>query len=373
MRTTTSVSLLIILASCGGDDGPSSATVTIAAGGTSLVAARLVGEPWTVLTPDAAGVATYPADDVFEVVAVCARQPTVERKVMAWRAAPADVTGAVDQFAASCFEPDVFATVTNALAQEVWVTARANGPAGFTSGPLAPGASAMFSLRAGTGDLVVEDRTAGTAGVIRGVTVVGDGTVTVRDVALAPLTSRPYSPTPAPGSVFSRLETAGGGAQFAGAAGEALTVAPSVAQAGDRHLLVFDQRGQGLARRRVVELAPASTAPVALTPPPFITSATLTGEPLLSATYQASGAWPQRTLTAASTAGVRWRAVLYPGAGDDDGAAAAPDPTDIPGWDSAWSLTATAIGSWDLGLTLSRADATGRDEVSIEDSWPPPI
>ena len=372
MRATTSVTLLASLAACGGDDDPGSSTVTIAAGGASLVAARQVGEPWTVLTPDAAGTATYPVDDVFEVVAVCARQPTLERKVMAWRAAPADVTGAVDQFAASCFEPDVLATLTNALAHEVWVTARANGPAGFTSGPLAPGASAMFSLRAGTGDLVVEDRTAGTAGVIRGVTFVDGGTVTVRDVALAPLTSRPFSPTPAPGSVTSRLETAGGGALFEGTAGEALTVAPSVAQAGDRHLLVLDQRRQVDARRRVVDLDPASTAPVVLTPPPFVTSAALTGEPLLSATYQASGAWPQRTLTAASTAGVRWRAVLYPGAGDDDGAATAPDPSDLPGWDPAWSVTAAGLGSWDLALILSRTDATGRDEVSVEASWPPP-
>lgn len=367
MRTSVGFGLLVMVAACG-DDGPGGTTVTIDVRGASLIAARQVEGAWTVLTPDAAGVATYPVDRTFEVVAVC----TEEVKVLAWRAAPADVTGDPAQFAARCgFVPDAFVNVTNALDREVWVTGRSGSA--VISSALAPGATQLFTVAPGVGDLVVEDRAAGTAGVLRGVTFTDGGTVTVRDVALAPMTSRPFSPPPPAGAnVSSRFMTTAVAARFEVSGGAALTVGPAATRPGDRHLLVYEQARPVDERRRILDLDPASSAPVVLTPPPFMTSATLTGEPLLSATYQASGEWPRRTLLAAPIRGASWRVVLDAGAGDVSGTAIAPDPSAIPGWDPAWDLTGGGPGNWDLTLVLERTDATGRDELRWTAHWPRP-
>lgn len=364
--------LLVVATACGGDgtgDGvdASAATVTIDATATSLVAARPVGGTWSVLTPDGAGMATYQVDRPFEVVMACSPG------VVAFRAAPADVTGDARQFAADCFQLEVFTEVTNALDREVQVTIAPlrRGHLGGQS-LLAPGARAMFSVEAGVHDVVVQDLAGGTAGVQRGAVFAEGGTVTISGVTLAPLTSRAIdvvAPGPT-GMVKSVFESAAGGAMLGDPGGDALTVATSVAQSGDRHLFVYEERVTQVDwRRRSVDLDPSSTATVSLTPPPIATAVMLTGDPLLAATYEAAGDWPRRTLIA-DLGPSPWRVELFAGSGDAVGTATAPDPTGIPGWDPAWNVT--SADSWDLALVLAREDATGRDEIQRNASWPTP-
>jgi hypothetical protein len=116
-------------------------------------------------------------------------------------------------------------------------------------------------------------------------------------------------------------------------------------------------------RFRSATFDPASSAPIALTLPAPMTSATLSWNGVPQATYAAAGEWEERDLWGYQTdddIAPMFYFLAYEHAANPAGSLIAPDARTLPGWKPAWNVDAT--GPFSLTLSLSRSTADGGRE-----------
>ena len=328
--------VLSVLGACGGGGSSESLKVKIAR---SALAATRSGESWKTVTANAAGEATISVDGPTMLAVVCDQPgylnfytlylgPGIEDSELLDFSCPADPSTNVT-VTVSPFQLDVFI-----------------GSARTLSTP-------ALGVPAGVYDVVAIDRgTPPRFEIRRDVSITSDMNL-VFDLATngTPMVSAQLDATgadPAEGtSGYTQLITKNRTQAYTFGNTNSWVFPASALQAGDRQLVSVSTTSTTLGTRaHKREIAGTETMLSLALPPylasvsPTLTSATWQGGPASNRFYYGIGSPDQTKL---------WDANMYPEwieAGGESNAITIPDPTTIPGWQSAWSLGSTAGATW---------------------------
>lgn len=377
MRICPGVFLLstALVAACGGDDGPepvvnvdaavavdasTSVTVPIKGDRAAFLAARVGRDPWQKLTADASGDVGLAVDRPFEMVGVCPDSGTI---VTTYAGGVEDANIDPDAYDIGCGSIETVPLTVNYTGPgEVFVSLGFNQIALDATAPPRP----TFASP-GVHDVVVIDRVGHQIAIRRGVTITSGMALTVDLTGAVPMVAHPIAGAPATATVSSTLYTANGSrALLAQGDTTGWTVPAALATAGDNHLVVVSEQDTALPRRRSrsVRVDPANTAPIAITLPPHLASATLSWARVPSATYVATGEWHEASIIGYAADAPLWFAHQYPHAAKTPGVMTVPDASAVPGWNPAWNVDPS--GPVVVNLYLTREVADGLETVSWE-------
>jgi hypothetical protein len=374
MRTLLSLLSASLLLGCGDGGGevppdaepppdmelPDTIEVTLHARGTKLLAIREGDDgPWRALTPGANGDVTAEiAKGRYAVAYVCDEPAFFNDSLVL--AGPDDPR----EHDVWCNEP---------AGEVVDVTVASNDDLRVRVGIWAIAPGGTMSLEAGTYDVIaIERNVANPRFVIRHDVELAANTTLTFDLDAEGTAMRrvPVTAELADGEaalVSSRLSTARGtGFTVTSDDPASALVFPSAALAADdvQRVTVTAQADDAAGTRSSTREIIDDPESLAVTLPPGLTSASATWNGAMTVTWQATGAWTGAFAYAADEDFTKlWDVVALPGWFADGGAAgtlAMPVPTDLPGWDAAWT-TATPVGlTWDLSVTRTTANGGER-------------
>lgn len=357
----SSLLLLSLLAGCPGDEPPDPVVLDIDGERAALLAARQGDGAWQTLTANASGKATFTVDKPFELVGAC---EDFGGEVYAYAGGPEDgVDAEPHKFDIGCgvaADADVTFTSTSVTPLSVFV--------GFASLEVSSGVDDFTSVTPGRHDIAILDEATGMLAIRRNVELTAGMSIAVDLSGAAPLVSRTVTTVPAGVDLTSWTWTANGTRiRYGTGLDSGWSMPASLAAADDRHYIAARDYDavETRNRYRTVKVEAGATAPLSITLPPHLTSATLTWTPAPSATFQAVGDWEEVSLFGFQTdddLAPLWFTMQYPHADRTAGSIAAPaGVTGITGWKPAWN---PAAGAYYLDLDLSRETADGSEGVS---------
>ena len=355
----SSLLLLSLLPACPGDD-PDPVVLNIDGERAQLLAARQGDGAWQVLTANASGKATFEVDGPFDLVGAC---EDFGGEVYAYSGGPADgVDAEPHKFDIGCgvaADAEVTLTTTSVTPLTVFL--------GFSSLQVASGLDELTSVVPGRYDIAIFDEATGMLAIRRNVELTAGTTITVDLAGAAPVVARPVTTAPAGVGVTSWTYTANGTRiRYATADDRGWSMPASLAAADDKHYIAAREVDGAQSRDRfhTTIVQPGATAPLTITLPAPITSATLTWTPTPSATFTAPGDWEEVSVYGFQTdddLAPLWFVLQYPDADRTVGSLAAPAGVlGINGWKPAWN---PAAGSYYVDLSLTRETADGSEGV----------
>ncbi len=356
----SSLLLLSLLPACPGDD-PDPVVLNIDGERAALLAARQGDGAWQTLTANASGKASLEVTGPFDLVGAC---EDFGGEIYAYSGGPEDgVDAEPHKFDIGCGiapDADVTFTTTSATPLAVFVD--------YFSLDVSAGADDFATVTTGRHDIAIFDETTGMLAIRRNVELQAGMVIDVDLSGAAAVVNRPVTTVPAGGTVSSWAWTANGTRiRLASLDTSGWSLPASLAAAGDRHFIAGREYDavESRERFRTVHVEPGATAPLSITLPPHLTSATLTWTPAPSAAFQATGDWEKISLFGYQTDddfAPLWFVMQYPNANRTAGSLAAPSGvTGIAGWKPAWNPTA---GPNYMALDLSRETADGSEGVS---------
>jgi hypothetical protein len=356
---SSSLLLLVLLPACG--DDPEPAVLGIRGDRAELLAARQGTDAWQLLTADATGKTSFTVDRPFELVGAC---EDFGGEVYAYRGGPEDADATSPyKFDIGCgVSADAVVTVTTSSATPLTVFV------GFNTLEVSAGVTDTGAITPGRHDIAILDGASGLLAIRRGVEIADGVTLDVDLTGAAALVPRPVTSQPAGAGNSTRNWTESGTRIRYGLDGDTGWSMPAaLSLATDRHYVSAREYDSEAPRDRyrTVFVDAGATAPMTLTLPPHLASATLTWAPTPSATFDATGDWEEVSLFGFSTLGdlaPLWFVMEYAHAARTAGSLAAPaGVTAIPGWKAAWNPSA---GAYYLDLGLSRETSDGSEGVS---------
>jgi hypothetical protein len=360
--------LLAPLAAC--SDEPT--TITIAAGGTEVLALQGADGSWRALETTADGTAVAEIDGPFTIAAVCDNDGFVD--VTSIRATAADAT----DWQLTCAY--VGETVTIESVGDVPLFVYFGGAFGGDTITVPRGTFDLIAFEAGSDEprFVIQ----------RDIVIDGPTTVTIDlEADGAPLELRPVEYSGGPNadvvswSLSGRLLTADGTfavlPRFGSASPDlAQWVVPAAAlEAGDHQTVAITMQGDSPAQQRArVEVSGGAEDAIVLRLPAPMTSASLDWDGGPSVTWDVDGAWGGRILNLSQddddgspyhqvSESLTWIAET----GADETSMTALDPTTLPGWQARWAIDPAGPRAYTLSLDRELS-ATASEGVGWSES-----
>lgn len=357
----SSLLLLSLLPACPGDDPPDPVVLNIDGERAALLAARQGDGAWQALTANASGKASLEVDGPFDLVGAC---EDFGGEIYAYSGGPADgVDAEPHKFDIGCgvaADADVTFTTTSAAPLTVFVD--------YFALDVSSGIDDVATIRAGRHDIAILDEATGMLAIRRNVELQAGSVVSVDLSGAAAIVSRDVTSVPAGAGVTSWTYTANGTRiRYASLDTAGWSMPASLAAADDKHYVAAREYDavESRSRFRSMRVEAGATAPLSVTLPPHITSATLTWSPAPSATFQAPGDWEEVSLFGYQTdddLAPLWFVMQYPDADRTVGQLAAPaGVTGIAGWKPAWNPSA---GAFYMAVDVGRETADGAEGAS---------
>ena len=334
--------VLTPLAACGGGGGDGTSVFVVALRA-ELLAAREGDGPWQTFTVGDAGHREFFINGPFTAVGVC---EDFGGEVYVYSGGPEDAEEFWDVGCGA--DATVSVTLNNQGGGTVYVDI------GLST--VSVTSSAVVQVPPGVTDVVMVDRTNHRVAVRRAVSVFAPTTIDFNlTTEGSNMVSRPLTGGTQTTSWFTTAADVG--AFLATDTGVAWTVPPSLAMGGDKHRGYAREvdSAQPRVRWRSAALDPVSTAPMALSLPAGLDTATFAWTTVPSINFTSAATWTDYTTLYGyqndADYSPLWYFTRYGGAGGPANQIAIPELSSLPGWKASWNVAPSM--PWNLYLDVS--------------------